>query len=123
MRAICSQKMRRRISGPKARRARAAEVATSTKVHKGRAQTNRATAWGRRAASCGAAEKRPAIAVALSVTRRAIRLVGTIAISKASLTAPCASASPSAGTTRCSASGMERWTMLVARLTAPQSTT
>ena len=42
--AICSQKMRRRISGPKARRARAAEVATSTKVHKGKAQTNKATA-------------------------------------------------------------------------------
>ena len=57
MRAICSQKMRRRISGPKARRARAAEVATSTKVHKGSAQTNRAMAVGRRAASSGAAEK------------------------------------------------------------------
>ena len=39
MRAICSQKMRSRISGPNARRARAAEVATSTKVHRGSAQT------------------------------------------------------------------------------------
>ena len=55
MRAICSQKMRRRISGPKARRARAAEVATSTKVHKGSAQAKMATAVGSRAASSGAA--------------------------------------------------------------------
>ncbi len=67
IRAICSQKMRRRISGPKARRARAAEVATSTKVHKGRAQANKAMAAGRRAASSGAAEKMRGDRAALSV--------------------------------------------------------
>jgi hypothetical protein len=55
-RATCSQKMRSRISGPNARRARAAEVATSTKVQSGSAHANSATAVARVARSAGAAE-------------------------------------------------------------------
>ncbi len=80
MRAICSQKMRRRISGPKARRARAADVAISMKVQRGSAQTNRAIAAGSRAASSGAAEKRPATASALSEMSRAMSAAGRIAM-------------------------------------------
>ena len=44
-------------------------------------------------------------------------------IERASFTAPCAPSSSCFGTTRWSASGIERWKILVARFTAPQSTT
>ena len=71
----------------------------------------------------GAAEKSEAIAAALKVTISAISEEGMSAISKASLTAPCAPSSPCVGTTRCSASGIEIWMTLVARFTAPHRTT
>ena len=95
------------------------------KVHKGRAQTNKAMAVGSRSASSGAAEKMLATAPALKVTRRAISSDGQHRDHAAtSLTAPCAASSSSrVGTTRCSASGMERWMKLVTIEIAPQSTT
>jgi|GEM_PF-5502244 len=124
IRAICSQKMRRRISGPKARRARAAEVATSMKVHKGSAQAKREMASGSRETSCGAAEKKLATPAACHETSAAIRAAGPTETISASLTAPWASSSRSwVGTTRCSALVIERLTMLVIRLTAAHSTT
>ncbi len=123
MRAICSQKMRRRISGPKARRARAAPVAVSMKAQRGSAQAKSAIATGSRSASSGAAEKKPATAWAFTVMSRAMTEAGRIAMISDSFTTPWAAASSRAGTTRWSATGMEMWMKLTRRLTAAQSAT
>ena len=50
----CSQNIRRRISGPNARFARAAAVAISTNIHNGRLHANSAIALGNPAVSSGA---------------------------------------------------------------------
>ena len=123
MRAICSQKMRNRISGPKARRARAAPVAVSMNAHSGSAHANRAIAAGSRWSSSAAAEKKVAIHPALSVTSSASKLAGTMAMSSESFTMPWTAVSSCVGTRRCSATGIERWMKFTARLTAPQSAT